>query len=105
MIKIILDNKRTTKKVWKSLNCFLKEKYFSETIHNTTWFDYLYLKIYSYACTITINIFNSKFVSDEVIKEVLKESLKDESSFILYYNDLLFFVDSLSSNEKVFKDL
>lgn len=103
MIKIIFSNRKTVKKVGKTLNTLLSEKYSFETIHNTVWYKGLYLKVSSK--TIVIDVFNNEFISEEEIKNILKYSLKSKHSYILCYNELQFYIDNLNANEKMFQAL
>ena len=103
MIKIIFSNRKTVKKVGKILNALLSEKYSSETIHNTIWFNGLFLKISSH--TIAIDVFNNDLISEEEIKDILKYSLKNEYSYILCYNELQFYIDNLNANRKMLQAL
>jgi hypothetical protein len=103
MIKIIFLNRKTVKKVGKFLSLRLSERYLSETVHNTIWFQGLYLIISTHS--ITIDVFSDDFISENDLKDILKQSLKDEHPYILCYNGLQYYVDDYNANENLLQIL
>lgn len=89
MIKIYFFSQSAARKSRKRLCNLLCEKFPSETIHHTTWFQGMYLK--QRQKTITIDVFYPNLIADQEMIDILNTTLNDERSYIICYHGKIFF--------------
>lgn len=89
MIKIHFFSQSAARKSWERLCNLLCEKFPSETIHHTTWFQGMYLK--QRQKTITIDVFHPNLIADQEMIDILNTTLNDECSYVMCYNGKIFF--------------
>lgn len=89
MIKIYFSSQSAARKSRKRMCKLLCEKFPSETIRNTIWFQSMYLK--QRQKTITIDVFHPNLIANQELLDILNIALTNQSSYVMYYYGKIFF--------------